>query len=189
MTTSVAAPRGVSLYDLGAEFRALEDALLESGGEVTESVEAAFTALGELEAHKVDAYAHVVRGITAYADALKAEESALRDKRKAAENAIARLKDRLMDYMRERGVRELRGATWKAALQRNGGLRPMDLLVAPEELPAAFQLHRVEANWPAIRAALGVVLPPPEIGASMTLPGAVGPDVNVQPVGEHVRIR
>jgi len=189
MTTSLSSRGGVSLYELGTEFRALEDALLDAGGEVTPEVEAAFAALGQLEAHKVDSYAHVVRGITAYADALKAEESALREKRKAAENAVQRLKDRLMDYMRERDVRELRGATWKAAIQRNGGLRPMELLVAPEELPPRFRVVRVEPNWPEIRAALGERLPPPDLGSSMQLPGAAHLAVNVQPVGEHVRLR
>jgi outer membrane murein-binding lipoprotein Lpp len=179
----------VSLYELGVQWQQLEDVLVESGGEWTEEVEAYFAALGQLEGAKVDAYAHVVRGISAYADALKAEESALRDKRKAAEHAIERLKARLLDYMRERDVRELRGTTWKAAIQRNGGLRPMELLVAPEELPEAFQLRRVEPNWPAIRAAVGEGLPPPDLGATLTLPGAVGPDLNVLPVGLHLRLR
>jgi len=189
MTTSLSSRGGVSLYELGAEFRALEDALLDAGGEVTPEVEAAFAALGQLEAHKVDSYAHVVRQISAYADALKAEESALREKRKAAENAVQRLKDRLMDYMRERDVRELRGATWKAAIQRNGGLRPMELLVAPADLPPAFRTVTVSPNWEAIRGAVGELMPPPDIGATMTLPGAAHLAVNVLPVGVHVRLR
>jgi len=187
--SSVAPARGLSLYELGEQWQALEAALVESGGELTPEVEAAFAALGAIESHKVDSYAAVVRSFSAYLEAVKAEEAELRTKRKVAEAAIERLKGRLLDYMRERGVRELRGTTWRAAIQRNGGLRPMSLLVAAEELPPAFQKITVEADWPAIRAALADLAIPPDVGAQVATPGAVGPDVDVHPVGEHLRIK
>lgn len=187
--SSPAAPRPPSLYDISGEWAALEAALLDSGGEVTPEVEAAFTALGELEGAAVDRYAAVVRSLGAYADACKAEETHFRDKRKAAEGAIVRLKERVLDYMRQRDVKELRGPTARAARQKNGGLRPMELLVPAEELPSAFTVTTIGPDWPAIRAAIGDNLPPDNVGEVLTLPGDRQPAVEIRPVGEHVRFR
>jgi hypothetical protein len=187
--TVITERRSLTLYELGEEWHALEAALLDAGGELTPDVEAAFAALGHLEGAKVDSYAAVLRTFAAYATALQVEEAALRAKRHTADAAIERLKGRLLEYMRERGVRELRGHTWRAAIQRNGGLRPMALVGPVEDLPAVYRVVTVTPDWPAIRAAVGELAPPPDLGGQVALPGTAALCVNIQPVGEHCRIR
>jgi hypothetical protein len=140
-----------SLYELGEEFASLEAILIETGGEWTEEVEAKFAELGELQADKIDAYASLCRSQDAYQRALKDEENALRDKRKTSENLVARLRSRLFDYMQARGVKEIRGHIWKAAIQANGGMRSLTLIVAPEQLPAEFQVVTIEADTGKLR--------------------------------------
>jgi len=153
--------KGLTLYELGAEWLALEAALLASAGDLTPDVEAAFAALGELESHKVDAYCALIRSFTAWAEMVKLEEAVLTAKRRTAENAATRLKERLKQYLDLRGLSQLKGITWTAALQRNPAA--VHVLVAPELLPAEYQRVTVEANKRALEADLKAPEGHPEV--------------------------
>jgi outer membrane murein-binding lipoprotein Lpp len=166
--------RPLTLYDLGAEWVALEAALLEAGGEVTPEVEQALAALGELEASKVDAYAFLVRNLEGYADRVRAEEQALAAKRKAAENSARRLKERLLGHLELRGLDKLAGSIWTAARQANPA--SVEVLVPPEELPEAYRVVTVEANKRQLLA---------DLKAGTPLPGVA----SVAPTTYHLRIR
>lgn len=140
-----------TLYDLGAEWARLESVLIESGGELTPEVEAAFAELGELEAGKIDAYQAVIANLTAYAAGCQREVEKYQEKGAVATNATRRLKDRLKDYMNQRGVTELKGDIWKAVVQRNGGKPPLVLDVPVEQLPSPFVRYTPSADTEEMR--------------------------------------
>ncbi len=169
-----------SLYELAADFAALEAALLESAGEWTPEVEASFAAIGELEAEKIDAYRAVVAQLEAHATACRGEAEVFQTKANVASNAVKRLKTRLQDYLVATGRTEVKGTIWRAVLTANGGKQPLATLVSPEELPEAFQRIRIEPDTEALRAAAGtdgVVL-------------ADGREIaRIEPRGQHVRFR
>jgi hypothetical protein len=164
-----------TLYEIGAEFAALEAALTESAGELTPEVEAAWDALGEMERGKVDAYRHICIRFDTFARACEAEAAQLQAKATAATNARKRLMERLKGYMESRGVTELKGELFAAKIQKNGGKAPLALLVPVEELRPEFQRQRIEADTDAIRDAL-------EVGDS-TITGKA----RIEPVGTHLR--
>lgn len=171
----------LSLYELGQAFTDLEAALIESGGEWTPEVEQAFAALGELEADKVDAYAHLIRNTEALAEVLEAEKRALEEKRAVAANRATRLKEKLHEYLTTRGLDKVKGTIWTAAIQANGGRPPMEVLVEPDQLPAAYTVTVKQVNTGALRAAAelaGGRLE--EFGRTLAV---------IQPRGTHLRIR
>jgi hypothetical protein len=151
----------VSLYALGAEWQALEAALVESGGEVTETVEAAFATLGEMEASKCDAYCSLIRSFDGYAELFKAEEQAMAAKRRVAENSARRLKERLHAYLETRGLEKLKGTVWTAALRKNP--LSVHLLVPPERLPEQYQRITIEPDKRKLEADLKAPEGHPEV--------------------------
>lgn len=166
-----------TLYELGTEWARLETVLLESGGELTPDVEAAFTALGELERDKVDAYQHVVANLAGHAAACQAEANHLQEKADAALNAAKRVKARLLEYLQARGVKELQGDRWRACVTANGGKQPLTLLVEPEQLPVIYQRVKVEPDTDTLRA-----------GLEGKDPAAVAV-ARLEPRGSHLRFR
>ena len=169
-----------SLYDLAADFAALEAALTESGGEWTPEVEAAFAAIGGLEAERLDAYRAVVAQLEAHATACRGEAEAFQTKANVASNAVKRLKARLQDYLVATGRTEVKGNIWRAVLTANGGKPPLTVLVSPEALPELYQRPRIEADTEALRAAAG------EDGLVL----ADGREIaRIEPRGQHVRFR
>ena len=100
MTTSGSSRR---LYEIAGDVLALEDLLLESGGEWTPEAEALYNEVeGSLES-KVDGYAALIREWEADAEKWKAEEQRVAGHRKARENAAARLKARLLESLQQIG--------------------------------------------------------------------------------------
>ncbi len=179
----------VSLYDLGAEFAALEAMLIESGGEWTPEVESRFAALGALEGDKVDAYASVIRQQEAAAkvfggeaDAFQAKADAFQAKADAALAVAKRLKARMLEYMQGRDVAELRGALWRFARQRNGGKAPLRLEVEPDALPEKYRVVRYFPDTDALRADA-------ELCPNGVLEVGGVPLARLESPGEHIRIR
>ena len=171
-----------SLYDLGQDFLAIEAALLESEGELTPDVEARLEALGALEGEKVDAYRIVIRNFETKADVIATEIAALGAKKKAAEAAAQRLKDRLLGYLEARGVDKLAGSIWTACRQRNPS-RPLTVHVAPEVLPEA--LRKTTVTVTPDREALKAL-------AEMETGHVVVDGQHVatlEPAGSHIRFR
>lgn len=143
----------VSLYHLEAAFAALEAELLDSGGEWTPETEAAFAALGEMEADRMDAYACVIRNAEAEAEVFGRERDAFAEKASAAANRAKRLKARLLDYLQARDLKELRGHLWRAAVTPNGGKAPVEVLLPPEQLPPELARTVVQPDLELIRTA------------------------------------
>ncbi len=168
-----------SLYTIGTEFAEIEAALYEAGGEITPEIEARLLALGTMEGEKVDGYAAVVRTFESHATACRHEAAAFAAKAQVAENAAKRLKGRLLDYLTERGLEELRGTIWKAKRTANGGKQPLTLLVDASELPPEYQLVTVAANTDMLRV---------QADADGAVVFSDRPVARLEPRGHHLRI-
>lgn len=168
-----------SLYTIGTEFAAIEAELYEAGGEITPEIEVRLLDLGALEGEKVDGLATVVRTFESHATACRHEAAAFTVKATVAETAAKRLKARLLDYLTDRGLEELRGTIWKAKRTANGGKQAMTLLVDASELPPEYQVLTVTAYTEGLRLRAdddGVVV----------LRGV--PIARLEPRGHHLRI-
>jgi hypothetical protein len=86
----------LSLYDISIEGLLIEDLLTENEGELTPELEARFDALLREGPQRIEAAAMVVRGLEASADACKAEEQRLKERRLSLEKQADKLKDRMV---------------------------------------------------------------------------------------------
>lgn len=142
-----------TLYDIDADLREIEDALWESGGDIDDEIDDRYATLLDAREDKVDGYYALIRTFSAEAEKFSAEEERMAGKRKAAENAARRLKDRLLASMQARGERELAGRLGKVKVQK-AGTRPVELLVDPDDLPERFRRVTVATDSRALAAAL-----------------------------------
>lgn len=125
------------LFEITADFEAMEELLLEAGGEVTPEVEAL---LAEMEANlegKADGYAALIREWEADAAKWKEEEQRCAGHRKARENAAANLKVRLCEAMVRLGRDKLFTDRFKIGVQRSAG--SVEVLVDPALLPEPYR--------------------------------------------------
>lgn len=150
-----------TLFEICADLRALENLLEEIGGDISdpEVAEAIDQWLGEnseaLET-KLDGYAALITERMAMSKARKEEAKRLSDLARADENFAKRLRERLQLHFEEQGIEKTETARFKFSLANNGGRVPvlLDEEFPAEELPAEFQLQRIEADKDAIREAL-----------------------------------
>lgn len=90
---------------------------------------------GEIEA-KADGYAMVRAALLAQADALKKEEQRLATRRKAIENNVSRMMERLQNMMQETGKTKFKTTLFSFGIQKNPASVVLDCAVEdlPEEL-------------------------------------------------------
>mgnify|MGYP002510506886 CR=1 FL=1 len=84
-----------TLFDITAEQRRINDALMESGGELTPELEEALLVNADNFAVKVDGYATSIRKFEALAEAADAEIKRIHAIKKSATNSAKRLKEAL----------------------------------------------------------------------------------------------
>lgn len=84
-----------TLFNITAEQRRINDALMESGGELTPELEEALIINAENFAVKVEGYATSIHQFEAFAEAADAEIKRLMALKKSAQGAVKRLKDNL----------------------------------------------------------------------------------------------
>lgn len=127
----------MTLYDLTQEYAALYETSQQ--GEWDEaSKEALDNMLASLEGgieHKLLGIARVRRNMQADIDAIKDEEERLAKRRKAAENAKARLEQYAYKQMEYTGIEHAKDATFTVSLQNN----PPSVHVADES--------KIDARW------------------------------------------
>ena len=143
------------LYDIAGDVLALEELLLESGGEWTPEVEELFAEVeGSLES-KCDAYAALIREWELDAEKWKAEEARCAAHRRARENAAARLKARLVGVLIAIGRDKVEGERFKVAVQRSAPTAEVvaDVSALPDTMVRVIPESRV-ADKGAILAAL-----------------------------------
>lgn len=93
-----------TLFDITAEQRRINDALMESGGELTPELEEALLVNAENFAVKVNGYATSIRKFDALAEAADAEIKRIQAIKKSATNSAKRLKEALAYGMEVMGM-------------------------------------------------------------------------------------
>lgn len=107
----------LTLYQLTSEYQAIEDALIENGGELTPELEDLMNANTEALALKVDGYNKILRRMEGSEAALDAEIKRLTALKKTAANAQKSLKKHLKDAMEYAGLDKIEGTLCKAFLR------------------------------------------------------------------------
>ena len=93
-----------TLFNITAEQRRINDALMESGGELTPELEEALLVNAENFAVKVEGYATSIRKFEALAEAADAEIKRIQAIKKTATNSAKRLKESLAYGMEVMGM-------------------------------------------------------------------------------------
>jgi hypothetical protein len=152
-----------SLFDIVAEANSIEQKLLESGGEVSEEIEAYLTSVEKDLANKVDAYHAVMGRAEAGADYFKARADEFYAASKVLSNFQSRLKDRIKGAIQLMGKTEIAGEDIVFKLSR---VKPSLVIESQDSLPQSYLMVVTETvpDKDAIRTAI-------EQGA--TIPGAV----------------
>lgn len=108
-----------TLFELTAEMVAIQDALWESGGELTPELEEAMNDNGPALIAKVDGYGALIRKFKASSATLAAEIKRLQAMKKTMDNGEKRLKERLEYNMRANDVQVLEGSMTRVSFKKN----------------------------------------------------------------------
>lgn len=150
-----------TLFQLSADMAAIEDALWESGGELTEELALAMQETEAGLAKKADGYIALIRSFAAQKDILKAEEERYAKLRKVAENAEKRLKQHLCDTMGIFDMQKIEGDKGKITRVKSTSTETQDeVILAPyqakmdelrESLPAYVKVPELKVDKTAIK--------------------------------------
>lgn len=143
-------PATASLYDITEDLRRMEEALIENEGVISDEMEERFDDLLDMEEEKTEGYIKIIRDLKATAEAVKEEEDRLKKRRRALENSVDELKDRLAHAMDVRGQDVRETDLGKVRLQE-ASRRSLSVDVDPEELPESLKRVRVKPDKSEIR--------------------------------------
>lgn len=137
-----------TLYDISADILALEQLLFESGGEIEHpeaerAIDAWFAELEQDRNRKLDNCAALIREFEIRAQSRKAEAKRLQERAAVDQNAADRLKARIKLFFEIHGLKTLETARFRLTHAMNGGVLPLILEAAPEDIPEEFQIKRV----------------------------------------------
>ena len=146
-----------SLYEVTANILALQE-LLESPLDDEEVLKDTLEGVqGEYEI-KLEAYCKVIENLEADMEALKNEAKRLTDKRKVLENNVDRLKKAMFDSMKATNTAKVKGQIFTVAIQKNGGVIPINYDKNDKNITANLPDHLVNIvktpNLEAIRELL-----------------------------------
>ena len=102
-----------TLFQLNADMAAIEDALYENGGELTEELEQALTETEESLVKKTDGYISLLLSLAAQEKMMKEQKDRFAKLEKIAANAQKRIKERLEFNMDTFGIQKLEGTQGK----------------------------------------------------------------------------
>ena len=147
-----------TLYEITEDVRALENLMIELGGEVTdesdlEAVESWFSSLGEGLSNKLDNYAALVKEVESRGQARLEEARRMKRLAEADISLGKRLKERMMWALDMLGHRRIDTDRFRVTVAKNGGKLPLHI---DDEVPGDF-MKTVEVTSPdseKIRAAL-----------------------------------
>ena len=186
-----------SIYQLTEDLVSLNTLLEEIGGDVSEGSEGQTLEKWAEEfdwkmRSKVDAYGGLYKNMDADVAGIKAEIKRLGDRARALENRKTRLLALAKFSMERLKVRKLEGVKFTIAIQKNGGVEPMEVLVDAKYLPAAFVKEETvyNADSDALRTALearraALAKTPPDPDPFPELAGKA----ELSERGESVRVR
>jgi len=121
-----------SLFDIGADFEALESLLQELDGDISDpaaaaAVDAWFSEFEKSLADKADSYIWLIKKWESERAVAKEESERMRKQAQVRDNRIDSLKKRMLDFMeftRRTLIETSKGR--KIAIQNNGGNQPID---------------------------------------------------------------
>ena len=163
----------MKLYEIPSELRVIEAQIADADGELTPETEAALDGLQEEFDRKAEWIALLVREATVEAEAYKAEETRLRDRRRAAENRAARLKTYVHEQMARMGRDKIKGELASLSVVANS--RPSVVWDEDTDIPDEFARIKRELDANAVLVHVGIHGTPPE-GATIVH-------------GTHLRVR
>ena len=102
-----------TLFELSADMAAIEDALWENGGELTEELELALAETEQSIVKKTDGYISLLLSLAAQEKIMKEQKERYARLEKIAANAAKRIKERLDYNMETFGIQKLEGQTGK----------------------------------------------------------------------------
>ena len=144
------------LYEITGDILTLQEMLEDSVEDevLTDTLEAV---QGEYEI-KLEAYCKVIKNLEVDMEALKNEAKRLTDKRKTLENNVDRLKKAMFDSMKATNTPKVKGQLFTVAIQKNGGVIPINYDKNDKNITANLPDHLVNIvktpNLEAIRELL-----------------------------------
>lgn len=124
------------LYEMSGAIAAIEDAIIDADGELTDEIAAQLDAIEGTFESKVEACAFAIRNMETLADAAKIEETRIASLRKSRESGARRLKGYLQTCMEIACREKVETAAFKIALQKS----PPSVVVDcdPSDLPSEY---------------------------------------------------
>ena len=120
----------MNLYELKAAYQDIQNRIEEG-----EDLDGILEVIDDQLEMKADGYARVIANMEAEAEAFKAEEKRMKEKREKLEAGVDRLKETLFKAMKETGKTNFKTDLFTFKITRNGGKAPIILDVPEEDLP------------------------------------------------------
>ena len=140
----------MNLYEIAGQYRAVLEMEPENDDELAAQMNALDELGGELTV-KAENIVHYMRNLSSEADALKAEEDKLYQKRKAIENKHDRLKNYLAVQLYLAGIRELKAGIFKLRFQPT---TPAISIIDESAIPEKFWIVKREVSKASIKDAI-----------------------------------
>jgi hypothetical protein len=129
-----------TLLDITDDLSALDDLLVEAGGDISDpavsaAVDAWLDELGTALERKVDGYAALITTIEHRAEGRKAEAKRMADRARIDEASAASLRMRLKIALEARGIGKVETDRFRVSVQCSGGKQPVAVFGAIDQLP------------------------------------------------------
>jgi hypothetical protein len=130
----------MKLYELTDNYRRILD-ILDEGQD--EALQDTLDSIKDAIEQKAEGIAKIIRTMDAEAEAIKAEEQRLAQRRKAIENRRNGLKEYLETQLASSGIDKVKTATFTVALQNNP---PSVNVLDDKAIPTTFKVH-IPEQW------------------------------------------
>lgn len=141
------------LHEIVEQYQEVEAELINSGGEITEEVQALLDSIDDNLENKAANYIRIIKNFEHMAQGLKEEVARLQARRKVHENAAERLKSALLYALKATGQRSIETSLGRVTAMRASTPKyvlTVDLFDVPEE----FVRTKYELDMAAIREAI-----------------------------------
>lgn len=123
----------LSLYELTNEHRLICEAIEEAGGEITPEIEAMLAINAENFATKAEGYAEIIAKYAQMADNAKQRIEQLQQVKKVAENAVKRMKERILGAMAEYDLQKVECGVHKFSTRTTKAVEILDETLIPNQ--------------------------------------------------------
>ena len=141
------------LHEIVEQYQEVEAELINSGGEITEEVQALLDSIDDNLESKTANYIRIIKNFEHMAQGLKEEVARLQARRKVHENAAERLKGALLYALKATGQRSIETSLGRVTAMRASTPKYV-LNVDLEDLPEEFVRTKSEVDMAAIREAI-----------------------------------